>query len=55
MHIHSWTGNNSAFLAKSRTGGGSQFSWDPLNLQNKHSFKVFFFFFPFRIHSFCFV
>ncbi|PLB34493.1 60S ribosomal protein L28 [Aspergillus candidus] len=31
--------NQNAFLAKRNTGGGSQFSRDPLNLQNKHSFK----------------
>ncbi|KAB8237853.1 hypothetical protein ETB97_012898 [Aspergillus alliaceus] len=33
------TRNQNAFLVKRNSGGGSQFSRDPLNLQNKHSFK----------------
>ncbi|EAW15833.1 hypothetical protein KXV70_005731 [Aspergillus fumigatus] len=33
------TRSQNAFLVKRRTGGGSQFSRDPLNLQNKQSFK----------------
>lgn len=31
------TQNNSSYLVKSRTGGGSQFSKDPLNLTGKNS------------------
>ncbi|KAI9887748.1 MAG: 60S ribosomal protein L28 [Watsoniomyces obsoletus] len=31
--------NNNAYLVKRRTGGGVQFSRDPLNLMNKHSRK----------------
>ncbi|CAF9922975.1 MAG: hypothetical protein GOMPHAMPRED_002701 [Gomphillus americanus] len=36
-----WTipGHQNAFLVKRRTGGGVQFSRDPLNLTNKHSRK----------------
>ncbi|KAL4898466.1 ribosomal L28e protein family-domain-containing protein [Aspergillus ambiguus] len=33
------TRNQNAYLVKRNSGGGSQFSRDPLNLQNKHSFK----------------
>ncbi|KAI9923549.1 hypothetical protein ASPWEDRAFT_104135 [Aspergillus wentii DTO 134E9] len=33
------TRNQNSFLVKRNTGGGSQFSRDTLNLQNKHSFK----------------
>ncbi|CAK42177.1 probable 60S ribosomal protein L28e [Aspergillus awamori] len=33
------TRTQNAFLVKRNSGGGSQFSRDPLNLQNKHSFK----------------
>ena len=33
-------GPNNAFLVKCKSGGGSQFSRDPLNLVNKHSRKV---------------
>ena len=33
-------GPNTAYLVKRRSGGGSQFSKDPLNLMNKHSRKV---------------
>ncbi len=33
-------GSNNAFLVKRKSGGGSQFSRDPLNLMNKHSRKV---------------
>ncbi|KAK1149952.1 hypothetical protein N8T08_003508 [Aspergillus melleus] len=33
------TRNQNSFLVKRNSGGGSQFSRDPLNLQNKHSFK----------------
>ncbi|PYH77754.1 ribosomal protein L28e [Aspergillus uvarum CBS 121591] len=33
------TRNQNAFLVKRNSGGGSQFSRDPLNVQNKHSFK----------------
>lgn len=33
-------GPNNAFLVKRKSGGGSQFSRDPLNLMNKHSRKV---------------
>ncbi|EAW08600.1 60S ribosomal protein L28 [Aspergillus clavatus NRRL 1] len=33
------TRSQNAFLVKRRTAGGSQFSRDPLNLQNKQSFK----------------
>lgn len=33
-------GTNNAFLVKRKSGGGSQFSRDPLNLMNKHSRKV---------------
>lgn len=33
-------GNQNAYLVKRNTGGGSQLSRDPLNLVNKHSFKV---------------
>ncbi|KAL8972852.1 MAG: hypothetical protein Q9183_000327 [Haloplaca sp. 2 TL-2023] len=32
-------GPNNAYLVKRRSGGGSQFSKDPLNLMNKHSRK----------------
>ncbi|KAL9602129.1 MAG: hypothetical protein Q9179_002637 [Wetmoreana sp. 5 TL-2023] len=31
--------SNNAYLVKRRSGGGSQFSKDPLNLTNKHSRK----------------
>ncbi|THC87731.1 hypothetical protein EYZ11_012824 [Aspergillus tanneri] len=34
------TRTQNAFLVKRNNGGGSQFSRDPLNLQNKHSFKA---------------
>lgn len=33
------TGNNNAFLVKSKTAGGTQFSRDPFNLTNVHSKK----------------
>ncbi|KAI2791586.1 putative 60S ribosomal protein L28e [Penicillium oxalicum] len=33
------TRNQNAYLVRRNTGGGSQFSRDPLNLVNKHSFK----------------
>ncbi|KAJ5139108.1 uncharacterized protein N7515_003956 [Penicillium bovifimosum] len=33
------TGRQNAFLVNRNSGGGSQFSRDPLNLLNKHSFK----------------
>ncbi|KAE8144550.1 ribosomal L28e protein family-domain-containing protein [Aspergillus avenaceus] len=33
------TRTQNAFLVKRNSGGGSQFSRDPLNVQNKHSFK----------------
>ncbi|GKZ27140.1 hypothetical protein AbraIFM66951_004556 [Aspergillus brasiliensis] len=33
------TRTQNAFLVKRNSGGGSQFSRDPLNLENKHSFK----------------
>ncbi|RJE21252.1 60S ribosomal protein L28 [Aspergillus sclerotialis] len=33
------TRNQNAFLVKRRSGGGSQFSNDPMNLVNKHSYK----------------
>ncbi|KAJ5231310.1 60S ribosomal protein L28e [Penicillium citrinum] len=33
------TRNQNSFLVRRNTGGGSQFSRDPLNLVNKHSFK----------------
>ncbi|BDD56488.1 hypothetical protein MPDQ_006424 [Monascus purpureus] len=33
------TRSQSSYLVKRKTGGGVQFSRDPLNLQNKHSFK----------------
>ena len=33
------TGNNNAYLTKRKSGGGVQFSRDPLNLTNKHSRK----------------
>ncbi|GAQ41181.1 hypothetical protein AtubIFM55763_003989 [Aspergillus tubingensis] len=33
------TRTQNAYLVKRNSGGGSQFSRDPLNLQNKHSFK----------------
>ncbi|RAL07726.1 60S ribosomal protein L28 [Aspergillus homomorphus CBS 101889] len=33
------TRNQNAFLVKRNSGGGSQFSRDPLNVQNKQSFK----------------
>lgn len=36
----SMPGPNNAFLVKCKSGGGSQFSRDPLNLMNKHSRKV---------------
>ncbi|KAL8923396.1 MAG: hypothetical protein Q9172_003145 [Xanthocarpia lactea] len=36
----SYTGPNNAYLVKRKSGGGSQFSKDPLNLTNKHSRKV---------------
>lgn len=36
----SMLGSNNAFLVKRKSGGGSQFSRDPLNLMNKHSRKV---------------
>ncbi|KAI1858086.1 uncharacterized protein JN550_012842 [Neoarthrinium moseri] len=32
--------SNNAFLVKSKTSGGIQFSRDPMNLKNKHSRKV---------------
>jgi large subunit ribosomal protein L28e len=34
-----YAGNNNAFLVKSKTAGGVQFSRDPFNLTNKHSKK----------------
>ncbi|KAJ5491590.1 60S ribosomal protein L28e [Penicillium diatomitis] len=34
------TRNQNAYLVRRNTGGGSQFSRDPLNLVNKHSFKA---------------
>ncbi|KAJ5279892.1 hypothetical protein N7478_005264 [Penicillium angulare] len=33
------TRNQNSYLVRRNAGGGSQFSRDPLNLQNKHSFK----------------
>ncbi|OKO98576.1 hypothetical protein PENSUB_9252 [Penicillium subrubescens] len=33
------TRNQNAYLVRRNTGGGSQFSRDPLNLVNKHSLK----------------
>jgi Ribosomal L28e protein family. len=33
-------GNQNAYLVRRNAGGGSQFSRDPLNLVNKHSYKV---------------
>lgn len=33
-------GNNNSYLVKRNTGGGVQFSRDPLNLMNKNSRKV---------------
>ncbi|KAJ5755303.1 60S ribosomal protein L28 [Penicillium manginii] len=33
------TRNQNSYLVRRNTGGGSQFSRDPLNLVNKHSFK----------------
>ncbi|OQD78627.1 hypothetical protein PENDEC_c001G05845 [Penicillium decumbens] len=33
------TRNQNAYLVRRNAGGGSQFSRDPLNLVNKHSFK----------------
>ena len=36
----SMPGPNNAYLVKRKSGGGSQFSRDPLNLMNKHSRKV---------------
>ncbi|PYH98921.1 ribosomal protein L28e [Aspergillus ellipticus CBS 707.79] len=33
------TRTQNAFLVKRNSGGGSQFSRDPLNLENQHSFK----------------
>ncbi|KAJ5701573.1 hypothetical protein N7488_009121 [Penicillium malachiteum] len=33
------TRSQNAYLVRRNTGGGSQFSRDPLNLQNKHSLK----------------
>ena len=33
-------GTNNAYLVKRKSGGGVQFSRDPLNLVNKHSRKV---------------
>ena len=33
-------GPNNSYLVKRKSGGGSQFSRDPLNLMNKHSRKV---------------
>ncbi|KAL4871965.1 hypothetical protein BDV12DRAFT_162771 [Aspergillus spectabilis] len=33
------TRNQNAYLVKRNSGGGSQFSRDPLNVLNKHSFK----------------
>lgn len=33
-------GNQNAFLVNRNSGGGFQFSRDPLNLLNKHSYKV---------------
>lgn len=35
-------GANNAYLVKRRSGGGAQFSRDPLNLLNKHSRKVYY-------------
>ncbi|CAI7591280.1 unnamed protein product [Penicillium manginii] len=34
------TRNQNSYLVRRNTGGGSQFSRDPLNLVNKHSFKA---------------
>lgn len=34
------TGNNNSYLVKRNTGGGVQFSRDPLNLANVNSRKV---------------
>ncbi|GLI82045.1 hypothetical protein PoHVEF18_010445 [Penicillium ochrochloron] len=34
------TRNQNAYLVRRNTGGGSQFSRDPLNLVNKHSLKA---------------
>lgn len=33
-------GPNNSYLVKRKSGGGVQFSKDPLNLMNKHSRKV---------------
>ena len=33
-------GPNNSYLVKRKSGGGSQFSKDPLNLMNKHSRKA---------------
>ena len=33
-------GSNNSYLVKRKSGGGAQFSRDPLNLINKHSRKV---------------
>lgn len=33
-------GANNSYLVKRRSGGGAQFSRDPLNVTNKHSRKV---------------
>lgn len=38
--MNTMLGTNNAFLVKRKSGGGSQFSRDPLNLINKHSRKV---------------
>jgi hypothetical protein len=33
-------GNQNSYLVNRNSGGGFQFSRDPLNLVNKHSYKV---------------
>lgn len=33
-------GSNNSYLVKRKSGGGSQFSKDPMNLMNKYSRKV---------------
>ena len=35
-----WAGFNNSYLVKRKSGGGAQFSRDPLNLVNKHSRTV---------------
>ena len=42
-------GPNNSYLVKRKSGGGAQFSKDPLNLVNKHSRKVGLLNLPFRL------